>query len=887
MHEDQFAAAGDVFEVGALQTPETVTDAESTAVLVNTTDNRTTKVKIGSLNTDTTFYGNIKNDYSHTKNRKDIAIEKVGSGILTLGGENEYMGSTTLSGGAIRLIGVGRLGYTSNTSDVVFNGGEFIYGDANVADPSARFKTASGCAAKVGVDDGVTHALESTLSGCGDFEKTRGGTLAVSSGLSHTGNTTVTAGTLIVPAGAVIPGALSIAPGAKILVDASAASWESGGVVTLFTVGSLDGGTTLSTVNIGLNGVSAKTAIDDIHLEGTAVKATATTKTLLWNGGNGTWDKTTANWVNKADQTETLIYEDGDKVEFAGASSYTVTLALDVAPASMTFSQGEGVNIAFAGNYVFAQSIFTVSTLGTVTLGNGKNPFAEINVTSGTLALGADQPVATDAASLYVEADAILDLNGHSLCVGYAGQRDQTGNSAIVTNSQDEVLGSLTVGVNNTWPDFNTRATLGGYMNYIVTGSRQKHFRDSTSTRPVNTISGILAVSNQTGDCRIYGAIDTGMAAIGFLGNARLAVPSQNLKDLDKFQGIHVEGTTNRFKMEGNSGGATFKFNGPLTGDGELLIENGFKPSIYFNGDSSQFSGTLRIKYSQANDNNVWRGVFFERANNLPSNDGTASLEKASVVLTNETDSALNKLWIAGALDHGSIDTFPIGDLTTASADPVMYTNASLRTYKDGVVLEVGALGKSGTFAAGIVEQEQKSYRTSLVKVGDGTWTLTGTNHVYGGTTTVKGGRLNIDSAEFTAGTAIIVTNAVLGGTGTIKVPITVKEHGALAGSFTATQGATFEAGSCVEIAAEAENTPTFETDVDVANLTVKLTGELDTAQEYTILTAGSGSSGRAKVVVDKPSARGAWRTKLVAGDGGVKVLTAYFVKPGLTVIIR
>ena len=69
--------------------------------------------------------------------------------------------------------------------------------------------------------------------------------------------------------------------------------------------------------------------------------------------------------------------------------------------------------------------------------------------------------------------------------------------------------------------------------------------------------------------------------------------------------------------------------------------------------------------------------------------------------------------------------------------------------------------------------------------------------------------------------------------------------------------------------------------------LTVKLTGELDTAQEYTILTAGSGSSGRAKVVVDKPSASGAWRTKLVAGDGGVKVLTAYFVKPGLTVIIR
>jgi autotransporter-associated beta strand protein len=256
--------------------------------------------------------------------------------------------------------------------------------------------------------------------------------------------------------------------------------------------------------------------------------------------------------------------------------------------------------------------------------------------------------------------------------------------------------------------------------------------------------------------------------------------------------------------------------------------------------------------------------------------------------MTNKEESARNFLYIA-AKEKTADTVFRIGHLVTGTEDALAYTNSELRTYKDGLTLEVGALGKDGTFAANIRQYETKTSgtKTSLVKVGDGTWTLTGTNHVYGGTTTVQGGRLNIDSAEFTAGTAIIVTNAVLGGTGTIKVPITVKEHGALAGSFTATQGVTFEAGSCVEIAAEAENTPTFETDVDVANLTVKLTGELDTAQEYTILTAGSGSSGRAKVVVDKPSARGAWRTKLVAGDGGVKVLTAYFVKPGLTVIIR
>lgn len=877
-------------EVGALQTPDEMIESTASAKIINVDDWRTLHLVVGSLGTDTAFYGNLGNDYGHTKNRKDIKLEKTGNGILTLGGENEYMNDTILSGGAIKLIGSGRLGYTSNSSPVYFNGGEIIYGDAGVADPSSRFTTngTATATAKIGVDEGVAYTMAGNLSKCGDFEKTRAGTLILSSSLAHSGDTTVSGGTLVVQPGASLgTGALSIADGAKVLIDASAASWESGDTVSLFTVGSLDAGTMLSVGNIGLYGVSGKTAIDGITLDGTTVKATVTTKTLLWNGGNGTWDTTTANWVNKADATEVLVYADGDKVEFGGDTTYTVTIASDVTPAQLTLSPEATGNVTFAGNGAINLAAFVKGGEGKVTLGNCKNPFTSIDVTSGTLALGVDQPVSIDNTSLFVEGDAVLDLNGHSLMVGFAGKRASDGNSAIVTNSQDEVRGILTVGVGNNWPDFNNWATLSGNMNYIVTGNRQKHFRDSNSTRPVNTISGMLAVSNQIADCRIYGAIDTGTADIGFLGNSKLYIPSSNLSGLDNFQGIYVKGTDNRFKLEGYSGGATIKFNGPLTGDGTLLLENGFRPSIYLNGDSSQFEGTLYLKYAPT-DATTWRGIFFERANNLDTVDGTASLEKATVIMTNDTSSALNKLWIAGGRYHGSIDTFPIGDLTTGSADPEMYTNSTLRTYKDGVILEVGALGKSGTFAASIQQYENASYQTSLVKVGAGTWTLTGTNHVYGGTTTVKGGRLNIDSAEFAAGTEVIATNAVLGGTGTIKVPITIKKGGTLAGSLTATAGVTFGAGSLVEVAADAASMPTISGDVNVANLTVRLTGALDQTQEYAILTAGNGSSGRAaSVEVDTPPTKGRWRTKWVAGEGDMKTLVAYFVKPGFVLIIQ
>ena len=249
-----------------------------------------------------------------------------------------------------------------------------------------------------------------------------------------------------------------------------------------------------------------------------------------------------------------------------------------------------------------------------------------------------------------------------------------------------------------------------------------------------------------------------------------------------------------------------------------------------------------------------------------------------------ETD-ARNRINIAG--NTSTLVTFPIGALTTEGTDADTYTNTVIYTYKDGVNLEVGARGEGGTFAGNVIQKENSNYQTSLVKVGAGTWTLTGTNHVYGGTTTVKGGRLNIDSAEFAAGTEVIATNAVLGGTGTIKVPITIKKGGTLAGSLTATAGVTFGAGSLVEVAADAASMPTISGDVNVANLTVRLTGTLDQTQEYTILTAGSGSSGKATVVVDTPPTKGRWRTKWVAGDGGTKTLVAYFAKPGFVLVIQ
>ena len=534
--------------------------------------------------------------------------------------------------------------------------------------------------------------------------------------------------------------------------------------------------------------------------------------------------------------------------------AYTLTMSIN--------SNGRN----WAGNY----KDFTFSTSGNI----------DVTAEYG-LMLDADADWST--AMVSIESGAIIDLNGHNLTIGSG--IDTLGGKVVFTNSVDETLSTVTIADPN-----NSYLYFGGNLRYVATGSAT-NFREYDSTGANdNTHTGGTVLSNLTDTVKFYCPEDFGAGNLVLSHGGKAYIPSTGTRgNYENFNGLEVYGTGNTLNAEVNGGNHsydshTIKFNGELSGDGELTVSNGWQPRIHFDGPTTNFTGKLIARYHYTQDYSWDRGIFFERA--FTSNDGSASLEKAAVLMKNKEADARNRIYIAG--NTSSLVSFPIGALTTEGAEADSYTNTVIYTYKDGVNLEVGARCEDGTFAGNVIQRENGNYATSLVKVGTGTWTLTGTNHVYGGTTTVKGGRLNIDSAEFTAGTEVIVTNAVLGGTGTIKVPITVKKDGKLAGNFTATDSVTFEAGSSIEVAADAVSTLTLSGDINVANLTVKLTGELDTAQEYTILTAGSGSSGKAtSVVVDTPPTKGVWRTKWVAGEGDAKTLVAYFVKPGFVLIIQ
>ena len=124
-----------------------------------------TTLFIGGKNTDSTFSGGI--------NATEASVEKVGSGTLTLTAANSYAGTTKITSGTLQ-IGNGGTGGSLSASTVITNDGTLAFNRSN----------------------NLTVANE--ISGTGVVRQDGSGTLTLSGNNTYTGDTTVSAGTLLV-----------------------------------------------------------------------------------------------------------------------------------------------------------------------------------------------------------------------------------------------------------------------------------------------------------------------------------------------------------------------------------------------------------------------------------------------------------------------------------------------------------------------------------------------------------------------------------------------------------------------------------------------------------------------------------------------------------------
>ena len=125
------------------------------------------------------------------------SLAKIGSGILTLAGNNTYSGGTTLSGGELSISASSNLGAAG--SPLVFNGGTLQITGTSVSGLGSYVVNWS---AFNGGFDVATAAnvvtLGSPIGGTGSLNKLGSGTLRLTAANTYTGGTTISAGTITV-----------------------------------------------------------------------------------------------------------------------------------------------------------------------------------------------------------------------------------------------------------------------------------------------------------------------------------------------------------------------------------------------------------------------------------------------------------------------------------------------------------------------------------------------------------------------------------------------------------------------------------------------------------------------------------------------------------------
>ncbi|ECB7305850.1 AIDA autotransporter-like protein ShdA, partial [Salmonella enterica subsp. enterica serovar Yovokome] len=667
------------------------------------------------------------------------SVVKSGDKTLTLSGTNTYRGGTTISGGTLVASNVNALGsgdVTDNATLEMNTGGDFannIGGTGSVVKSGDKTLTLSGTNSYTGgttisggtlvannvealgtgdVTNNATLELntggdfDNAISGSGQVVKSGDKTLTLSGANSYSGATTISGGTLIAThVNALGTGAIDNR--ASLLLDASGQftvtdlTTESGGNTEIGAGSTLQANTLTqksdSTLTINLN---SNTADPVIH----AASQVSLAGTLDITGVGDVLDSDPAS----TDDLDTFTLIASDKTIAGDFEKLTVAgmdadLADFITVDGRIDDTGKQYELTTALTWYADRDDAVTDAHGTFNLTNADGSFA-VNTVLENVDATLDPASATgwDGTSLIKQGAGTLILNAENT---YTGGTTISGGTLVATNV--DALGSGDV-TDNATLELNT----GGTFDNAISGSGQvvKSGDDVLTLSGANSYSGGSLISGGT-------LVATNVEALG------------------------SGDVTNNAVLELNTGGT---FDNAISGSGQV-VKSGDE-TLTLSGANSYTGGTL-------------------------ISGGTLVASNVEALGTGDvTDNAVLELNTGGDFDNaisGSGQVVKSGDETLTLSGANSYTGGTTISGGTLVASNVEALGSGDVTDNATLEMNTGGDFTNnisgsgqVVKSGDETLTLSGSN-TYTGGTTINDGTLIATSVD-ALGSGDVTDNAVL-----------------------------------------------------------------------------------------------------------------------------
>jgi autotransporter-associated beta strand protein len=401
--------------------------------------------------------------------------------------------------------------------------------------------------------------------------------------------------------------------------------------------------------------------------------------------------------------------------------------------------------------------------------------------------------------------------------------------------------------------------TISGSSGISGTASLVKIGSGTLTINNTNLYSGGTIISNSS---IIIGSASPNYAAWG-TGSITLMGGTAQLNGYNGNNGVYWGILTNDLVVPSGQTGtllcpariAGSGLSGRLTGGGTLNVTVDYVRGL-LSGDWSAFTGQINVSPRTGT------GDF--RINNAYGYANAAIYLNSGVTLDNINASA---------------QTTDIGELGGASGAFIGAGNGA----STNPTWRIGAKNTTNTYAGYI----GNSGVTSLIKVGTGTLTLSGTNSYRGGTT-ISGGTLlvnNLTGSGTGSGSVTVNSGGNLGGTGIISGAVTVNSGGGFApgnplGTLTISNNLTLAAGSTSFI--QVQHSPLTN---NAAKLTGTLTeggtlnvtnigGTLIKGDIFKLFSAAGYSGSFAGYVLPPLGPNLAWRTTTLSTNGVISVVT-------------